>query len=128
MQKILVVDDTEINRDLLCSILENEYTMELAENGSQALQKLQQETDIAAVLLDLIMPEMDGYAVLASMEKNGYLERIPVLIISSEQSAEIESRCFELGVSDFIHKPFERSIVRNRVRNAIDLFERKNGL
>lgn len=128
MQKILVVDDTEINRDLLYSILENEYTMEMAENGRQALQKLQQETNIAAVLLDLIMPEMDGYAVLASMEKNGYLERIPVLIISSEQSVEIESRCFELGVSDFIRKPFERSIVRNRVRNTIDLFERKNTL
>lgn len=129
MKKILVVDDAEINRELLCTILEQDYTLEAAENGTQAMRKLQEaEQDWAAVLLDLQMPEMDGFAVIASMEQQGYLDRIPVLIISSEQAAEIESQCFELGVSDFIHKPFDSSIVRNRVRKTINQFERKNTL
>lgn len=129
MQKILVVDDAELNRELLFAILEDEYEMEAAVNGKQALQKLQEyEKEIAAVLLDLQMPEMDGFAVVAAMKERGYLERIPVLIISSEPSAEIESRCFELGVSDFIHKPFYGPIVKNRVKNTIELFERKNTL
>ena len=129
MQRILVVDDAEINRELLRDILENQYTIEMAEDGKQALQKLQEyKRELAAVLLDLQMPEMDGFAVISSMESNGYLERIPVLIISGEQAAEIESQCFELGVSDFIHKPFERSIVKNRVKNTIELFQRKNEL
>lgn len=129
MQRILVVDDAEINRDLLCSILEDEYTIETAENGKQALQKLQMhEENTAAVLLDLQMPEMDGFTVIAKMKEHCYLERIPVLIISSEYSADTENRCFELGVSDFIHKPFNSSIVRNRVKNTIELFERKNEL
>lgn len=129
MQRILVVDDAEINRDLLCTILEDEYTIETAENGKQALHKLQaHDKDTAAVLLDLQMPEMDGFTVINEMKKISYLERIPVLIISSEHSAEVESRCLELGVSDFIHKPFDSSIVRNRVKNTIELFERKNEL
>ena len=129
MQRILVVDDVEINRDLLCTILEDEYTIETAENGKQALHRLRaHDKDTAAVLLDLQMPEMDGFTVITEMKKNSYLERIPVLIISSEHSAEVESRCLELGVSDFIHKPFDSSIVRNRVKNTIELFERKNEL
>lgn len=129
MQRILVVDDAEINRDLLCTILEDEYTIETAENGKQALHKLQaHDKDTAAVLLDLQMPEMDGFTVINEMKKNSYLEKIPVLIISSEHSAEVESQCLELGVSDFIHKPFDSSIVRNRVKNTIELFERKNEL
>lgn len=129
MQRILVVDDAEINRDLLCTILEDEYTIETAENGKQALNRLRvHEKDTAAVLLDLQMPEMDGFTVITEMKKNSYLERIPVLIISSEHSAEVENRCLELGVSDFIHKPFDSSIVRNRVKNTIELFERKNEL
>ena len=129
MQKILVVDDMEINRELLRTILENKYTIEAAADGKQALQKLQEkEQEWSAVLLDLQMPEIDGFAVIASMEESGLLEKIPVLIISSEQAAEIESRCLELGVSDFIHKPFDSSIVRNRVHNTIELFQRKNTL
>lgn len=129
MQRILVVDDAEINRELLCTILEDEYIIETAENGKQALHKLQaHDKDTAAVLLDLQMPEMDGFTVINEMKKNSYLEKIPVLIISSEHSAEVESQCLELGVSDFIHKPFDSSIVRNRVKNTIELFERKNEL
>lgn len=129
MQKILVVDDMEINRVLLHMILEDTYNIEVAANGKQALQKLQEnEQEWSAVLLDLQMPEMDGFAVIESMEEHGLLDKIPVFIISSEQAAEVESRCLELGVSDFIHKPFDSTIVRNRIHNTIELFQRKNAL
>ena len=80
------------------------------------------------MLLDLHMPRMDGFAVLAEMKKNEWIGKIPVLVISSEFAVEVENQCFELGVSDFIHKPFELSIVKNRVRNAIELFTCKNQL
>ena len=129
MQKILVVDDAAINRELLCEMLQEDYQVELAEDGGEALAKLQREwKEIAAVLLDLHMPGMDGFLVIQEFRKRGWIRKIPVLIISSEQGVETESRCLELGVSDFIHKPFESAVVKSRVRNAIGLFVQKNRL
>ena len=129
MQRILVVDDMATNRELLQNILEDDFAIETAENGEDALIKLQEYgEEMAAVLLDLQMPRMDGFAVIAAMKRNGWLNKIPVLIISSEHAAEIESGCLELGVSDFIHKPFDVSIVRNRLKNTLDLFAYKNRL
>lgn len=128
MQKILIVDDVEVNRELLRSILED-YAVETAEDGEQALQKLLEEHDrIAALLLDLHMPRADGFAVIAEMKMRDWSDEIPVLIISSEHAVEAENRCLEMGVSDFIHKPFEATIVRNRVKNAIELFNYKKQL
>lgn len=129
MQKILVVDDEEINRELLRVMLESDYIIETAQNGGQALQKLQEcRSEVAAVLLDLQMPEVDGFTALARIKENGWIRRIPVLIISGERAVEVENQCFEIGVADFIHKPFEGSIVKNRVKNAIELFACKNQL
>ena len=129
MQRILIVDDMELNRELLCNILKEDYMIETAEDGEQALKKLQEyQGNIQALLLDLQMPKIDGFTVIAEMKKNGWMQRIPVLIISSEHAIEIENKCFELGVSDFIHKPFESSIVRNRVKNTMELFACKNQL
>lgn len=129
MQRILVVDDAEMNRELLREILEDDFMVEVAEDGEQALQKLQEYCDeTAALLLDLQMPIVDGFAVIDRMRENEWMDRIPVLIISSEEAVEVENKCFELGVSDFIHKPFVDSIVRNRVRNTIELFNCKNQL
>lgn len=129
MQRILVVDDAEMNRELLREILETDYIVETAEDGGQALQKLCDYHDrIAAILLDLQMPGTDGFTVIAAMQEKGWMDRIPVLIISGEDAVEVENRCFELGVSDFIHKPFVDSIVKNRVRNTIELFNCKNQL
>ena len=129
MQRILIVDDMELNRELLCNILKDDYMIETAEDGEQALKKLQEyQGNIQALLLDLQMPKIDGFTVIAEMKKNGWMQRIPVLIISSEHAIEIENKCFELGVSDFIHKPFESSIVRNRVKNTMELFACKNQL
>ena len=129
MQKILVVDDAALNRDILREMLEDSYAIEMAENGQQALRKLLEfKEELTAVLLDLQMPEMDGFAVVMAMKENGWLEQIPVLIISGENAAETENKCLEIGVSDFIHKPFDGSIVKNRVKNMIDLFAYKNSL
>lgn len=120
MQRILVVDDVEVNRELLRNMLEDEYIVETAEDGEQAVRKLGGYRDeIAALLLDLQMPKMDGFAVMSEMKERGWLKHIPVLVISSEDAVEVENQCFELGVSDFVHKPFEASIVRNRIRNTV---------
>lgn len=129
MQRILVAEDAELNRELLREILKNEYVVETAEDGVQALEKLgEYQREIGALLLDLYMPGLDGFGVLAEMKKKGWIGKIPVLVISSEFAVEAENKCFELGVSDFIHKPFESSIVKNRVKNAIELFSCKNQL
>lgn len=129
MQRILVVDDVEVNRELLRNMLEDEYIVETAEDGEQAVRKLGGYRDeIAALLLDLQMPKMDGFAVMSEMKERGWLKHIPVLVISSEDAVEVENQCFELGVSDFVHKPFEASIIRNRIRNTVELFACKNQL
>ncbi len=129
MQRILVVDDAELNRELLRNILDDEYIIEMAEDGEQALDKFwEYQDDLGAVLLDLHMPNMDGFAVIAELKEEGWLKKIPVLIISSELAAEVENQCLELGVADFIRKPFVSSIVRNRVRNTIELFDSKKHL
>lgn len=113
MQKILVVDDAEMNRELLREILETDYEVEMAGNGEQALQKLREcQDETAALLLDLHMPDVNGFDVITSMRENGWMDDIPVLIISGENAVEVENRCFELGVADFIHKPFVDSIVK----------------
>ena len=118
MDRILVVDDAELNRELLYDILKDNYIIETAEDGAEALEKLRKyRGGISALLLDLRMPKLDGFAVIEQMRQNGWIKHIPVLIISSEHAIEIENLCFHLGISDFIHKPFESSIVLNRVKN-----------
>ncbi|MCI9173787.1 MAG: response regulator [Lachnospiraceae bacterium] len=129
MQRIIVADDVEINRELLNHILKDDYIVEMAEDGQQALEKLEKyRKETAVVLLDLQMPKIDGYTVIAEMKKKGWMKQIPVLVISGEFAVEVENLCFELGVSDFIHKPFEGTIVKNRIRNAVELFSHKNQL
>ena len=129
MKRILVVDDAAINRELLRAILEKDYTIDEAKDGEEALSLLSEYLhETAAILLDLCMPKLDGFSVIRQMRQNGWIQRIPILIISGEHAAETENRCFELGVSDFIHKPFESSIVKKRINNAIELFAYKNHL
>ncbi len=126
---ILVVDDAELNRDLLETILEDEFIVDTAEDGEQGMNILTEKHDqIKAILLDLHMPKMNGFTFINEMKKQGWLEKIPVLVISGERSVDIENECFELGVSDFIHKPFEPSLVKTRVKNTVDLFLYKNEL
>lgn len=127
--KILIVDDIDINRDMLEMILGDTYDILQAENGSQALEIVDQYREtIVTILLDLIMPEMDGYEILQELEKRGYIGKIPVLVISSETSSASEGRCFDYGVSDFIHKPFDASLVKKRVDNIVELYLYKRDL
>ena len=105
--RILVVDDAQLNRELLQEVLRDSYLVDTALDGEQAIRRMEAEGEnIAALLLDLQMPQMDGFAVLAEMNRRGWIGSIPVLIISGEFAPEIESRCFELCFSVFIHKPF----------------------
>lgn len=127
--KVLIIDDAEFNREILTEMLEYEYTVISVENGELGLQMLEKYKDeICVVLLDLIMPVRDGYDVLNEMVKNGSIKSIPVLVISGEQSVDVERRCLESGVSDFIRKPFDNSLVIRRVRNVVDLYEYRNRL
>lgn len=121
---VLVVDDMEINRELLAEILKEEYDVIMAENGKQALEYMESRNqEIAVILLDLIMPEMDGFEVLKVMKEKNWIDKIPVLVISGESSVKVEQDCFEYGVSDFIHKPFDNALVKKRVENIVNLFQ-----
>ena len=127
--KVLIVDDMELNREMLKVILEEEYSLLEADGGKNAIEVIQEhQEEIAVVLLDLVMPEMDGFAVLEEMKKRAWLKHIPVLVVSAESKAEVESRCFKMGVSDFIKKPFDREIIKNRIKNIVTLFEYQNHL
>lgn len=119
-QKILIADDSAMNRDLLATILEDEYDIVQAEDGVKAVDYLQKHAEeIALVLLDLVMPQMDGFEVLAYMNKERWIDYIPVIIISAEDSLAYIKRGYDLGVTDFIGKPFDVNMVRRRSANAI---------
>ncbi len=127
--KILVVDDLELNRELLQEMLEKEYDVMLAENGKQAIELIERAHEqLSVVLLDLIMPEVDGFTVLKWMREKDLIGRIPVMVISGETSSEAEKKCFDYGVSDFIQKPFNEVIVIRRVQNIVNLFTYQNQL
>ena len=127
--KILIVDDIEINRELLAAILSDEYETIMAENGKKAMMLLEKLCDeVAVLLLDLNMSEMDGYAVLEELGKKPWGKNIATVIISGETTPQAENRCFELGVFDFIHRPFDNRLVKKRVRNAIDLYQYQESL
>lgn len=122
---ILVVDDLEVNRAVICSIFESKCNVIEAENGRQALDILANNPGINVILLDIIMPDMDGYQVLQSMNDSGLIDQIPVVVITSEVSAEVELLSFDLGARDIILKPFEPVVVKRRVDNIIELYRHK---
>lgn len=128
-QKILVVDDAEMNRDILITMLENDFDIVEAENGEECLALLRQYgKEISIVLLDIVMPVMDGFEVLASMNRNRWIEDIPVIMISSEESDDFIRKAFQLGVSDYISRPFDNHVVRQRVFNTIKLYAKQRRL
>lgn len=123
---LLIVDDMEVNRAILRSLFESQYNLLEAENGEQALLLLHEyEEHVAAMLLDLVMPVKDGYEVMEEMGKSGLVSRIPVIVITSDDTAESEVRAFDLGAADIIMKPFEPYVVKRRVQNAVDLCRHK---
>lgn len=127
--KALIVDDILINREILAEILEDDFETLEAENGKEALEIFDRSgEDFSIILLDLLMPVADGFAVLEELHRRGCLDRIPVLVISGEVSAASEKRCLDLGAADFIHKPFDDAVVKKRVKNIVDLYIYKNTL
>lgn len=119
-QKILIADDSEMNRELLAAILEEEYDIIQVNDGVQAVDCLQRQAEeISLLLLDIVMPHMDGFEVLSYMNKEHWIDAIPVVIISSENSPIYIKRGYDLGATDFIEKPFDANMVLRRSANAI---------
>ncbi|EOS81826.1 diguanylate cyclase (GGDEF) domain-containing protein [Dorea sp. 5-2] len=128
-KKILIVDDSEINRSLLSDMLDDEYEIIEAENGMEASAILHEhEHEISLMLLDIMMPVMDGFETLEAMNKNGWIKDIPVIMISAETVPSYVDRAYDLGVQDFINRPFDERTVRRRVVNTILLFAKQKEL
>lgn len=127
--RILIVDDSEFNRAILKEILEETYEIIEADGGNEALHKIDEYgMEISLVLLDIIMPEKDGFEVLKYMEEERLISDIPVIIISSEDSANYIRRAYEMGVSDYINRPFDANIVYQRVSNTVKLYAKQRRL
>ena len=127
--RILIVDDSEFNRAILKEILEETYEIIEADGGNEALHKIDEYgMKISLVLLDIIMPEKDGFEVLKYMEEERLISDIPVIIISSEDSANYIRRAYEMGVSDYINRPFDANIVYQRVSNTVKLYAKQRRL
>ncbi|MBQ3671575.1 MAG: EAL domain-containing protein [Treponema sp.] len=123
LRTVLVVDDEEVNRQMLGAILEKEYIVLYASDGKEAIEQLREYSDIISlVVLDLIMPEIDGYEVMNIIESDSELKRIPVIMLTTEKSAEVRS--LQLGAADFLTKPYDLpEVILARVRHAIKLYE-----
>lgn len=127
--RILIADDSESNRELLAEMLQDGYDIVEVEDGEKAIEQLHEYgKGISLVLLDLLMPVMDGFDVLAYMGTNKWLEDIPVIMISSEDSAPYVKRAYELGATDYIGRPFDANVVYRRVQNTIKLYAKQRRL
>lgn len=127
--KILIVDDSEMNREILSSILGDEFDILEAADGKECISVIRKYgRDIALVLLDIVMPEMDGFEVLEFMNKYEWIDDIPVIMISSEDSAASVKKAYEMGVSDYINRPFDVEVVHRRVFNTIKLYAKQRRL
>lgn len=123
---VLIVDDMELNRAILYELLYRQYKIEEAENGKEAIEKITVLKDeLAIVLLDIVMPVMDGFEVLRIMKERGLLEFIPVFLVTAETSSGSVMKGYEYGVTDVISKPFNPKIVRQRVDNVVELYRHR---
>jgi putative two-component system response regulator len=127
--RLLVVDDIDINRLIISELFSDRYEVLEASNGKEALEIIDNDdAGLAIVLLDMVMPVMDGFGVLKAMNMSGKINSVPVILVTSEDDDETSLESYSLGVSDVIHKPFNASIVNQRVANVIDLYVYKNHL
>lgn len=126
MKKILIADDAEMNREILCSIFEEQFEILQAENGEQAIEMIEKEKrNLSLILLDLLMPLKTGMDVLEWMDSNKLIDSIPVIMITGEASTESDVKAYEYGVADIIYKPFSRRVVMRRTLNIIELYEHR---
>ena len=128
-KKILIVDDSEMNRALLEDMLSGDYEIAEASNGMEACAYLRDhELEICLILLDIVMPVMDGFETLAMMNKNGWIKNIPVIMISAETAFTYIDRAYGLGAVDYISRPFDERTVRHRVDSNVILGEKQRDL
>ena len=127
-QQLLIVDDEEVNRTILSLMFDADYDIVEAANGMAAIEAIEQNHDIALILLDVIMPVMDGFGVLDYMKEKELLEKIPVILITSMTPQESEEKAYEYGIADVMHKPFESNIIKRRANNIIELYQSKKNL
>ena len=128
-QKILIVDDSEMNREILADILGEEFEIMEARDGIEAVNALRRySVEISLVLLDIVMPKMDGLKVLTIMNSYKWIQNIPVIMISAESASSYIGKAYELGATDYIQRPFDATVVHHRVQNAIMLFSKQKNL
>lgn len=125
---ILITDDSEMNRAILAEMLGDKYHIIEAENGRAAIDIIEKNKDIDLLLLDINMPEVDGFTVLQTMNEKHWIDKIPVVMISSESSVSIVEKAYDLGATDYISRPFDMAIVRRRVENTIMLYIKQKRL
>lgn len=125
-QQILIVDDEEVNREILKGVFQNDYDIIEASNGMEAANQIQEGKNIVLILLDVVMPVMDGFEVLDYLKKNDLLEKFPVILITGETVLNSEEQAYSFGVADVIHKPFYPHIVQRRAQNIIELYQSKH--
>ena len=128
-QQILIVDDSEMNREILTEMLQDDFRILEAENGEEALKMLKQYgTGISLMLLDIVMPVMNGFEVLAAMAREHGMADLPVIMSSSEETEDYIRRAYEMGIADYIRRPFDAKIVYQRVFNTIKLYAKQRRL
>ncbi len=126
-QCILIADDSPMNRAILIEILGDDYQFIEAENGLQAVAILRSGADVD-LLLDIVMPEMDGFGVLQAMNQNHWIGEVPVVMISAESDTRVVERAYDLGATDYISRPFDMAVVRRRVINTLLLYAKQKRL
>ena len=129
MKKILIADDAEFNRDILKEIFSEQYEIFEAGDGEEAVRCIRENFEsLSLIFLDLMMPKMSGLDVLEIMKDEGYLDLIPVIIITGEATVDTDAAAYDYGVADIIYKPFARRVITRRALNIIELYERRKKL
>lgn len=125
--KILIVDDMDINRGILCEMFKNDLKIIEAQDGVEAIEHVENNyQSIAVILLDIIMPRMNGFEVLQKLSEKKEWARIPVILITGDTASDVDRQGYEMGVNDIIKKPFDPHVVKKRVKNTIELYRHKN--
>ena len=127
-QQILIVDDEEINRAILNEMFRHEYDMLEAANGQEAIDQIEKNQNIVLILLDIVMPVLNGFKVLNYMQEHDLIDKIPVILITAESVRDSEDKAYAYGVADVMHKPFYPHIVKRRGKNIIELYQNKRNM
>ncbi|MCI8670143.1 MAG: response regulator [Lachnospiraceae bacterium] len=127
-QQILIVDDEEINRAILNEMFRHEYDVLEAANGQEAIDQIENNQNIVLILLDIVMPVLNGFKVLNYMQEHDLIEKIPVILITAESVRDSEDKAYAYGVADVMHKPFYPHIVKRRGKNIIELYQNKRNM